>query len=49
MERYGFGILFQDLNNIMNVGSFVITSLWRVIELFLDVVGRLIEAIPVIE
>lgn len=49
MEKLGFAQLFIDLQLVMNMVSFVVNLSIQVIKLFLDLVGRLIESIPMIE
>ncbi len=49
MSKYGFGTLFEDLNKVMDVASFVVNGMIQVIQLFIAVIGRLIESIPLLE
>ena len=49
MEQKGFGILFQDLNMIMDVATYVVTVVHQVLTFFVNLVFQLIEMIPVAE
>jgi len=49
MSKHGFGILFDDLNKIIDVTSFLINTTIGIVTFFINLIGRIIESIPVVE
>lgn len=47
IDEYGFAILFDDLNRVANIVAFVIDVTHKVIFFFVDLLFKLIEAIPI--
>jgi len=49
MERYGFGVLFDDLNKVIDVTAFLMNTFIQVIHFFIRILTAIIESIPVVE